>query len=58
MSKLFLIISGSNAALVILLGAFGSHDLRAKLDAEMMNIYQTGIQRHYQIKAHSATTPG
>ena len=46
MSKLFLILGSVNAALAIMLGAFGSHGLKVSLSIEMMNIYQTGIQYH------------
>ena len=45
-SKLFLILGGINAALVVMLGAFGVHGLKAKLTAEMLAVYQTGVHYH------------
>ncbi len=46
MPKLLLALGGANAALVVVLGAFGAHGLKARLSAEMMAIYQTGVQYH------------
>src|SRR3989344_4495101 len=46
MSKLFLILGGINAALVVMLGAFGAHGLKAKLTVEMLAVYQTGVHYH------------
>ncbi len=45
-AKLFLILGGLNAALVVLLGAFGAHALKMRLSSEMMAVYQTGIHYH------------
>jgi uncharacterized membrane protein YgdD (TMEM256/DUF423 family) len=45
-AKLFLILGGFNAALVVLLGAFGAHALKARLSAEMLAVYQTGVYYH------------
>ena len=45
-AKLFLILGGINAALVVLLGAFGAHALKARLTAEMLAVYQTGVHYH------------
>jgi uncharacterized membrane protein YgdD (TMEM256/DUF423 family) len=45
-AKLFLILGGINAALVVMLGAFGAHGLKAKLTAEMLAVYQTGVHYH------------
>jgi uncharacterized membrane protein YgdD (TMEM256/DUF423 family) len=45
-AKLFLILGGINAALVVMLGAFGVHGLKAKLTAEMLAVYQTGVHYH------------
>jgi len=41
-----LILGGINAALVVLLGAFGAHALKARLSAEMLAVYQTGVHYH------------
>ncbi len=45
-AKVFLILGGFNAALVVLLGAFGAHALKARLSAEMLAVYQTGVHYH------------
>jgi uncharacterized membrane protein YgdD (TMEM256/DUF423 family) len=45
-AKLFLILGGINAALVVLLGAFGAHGLKARMTAEMLAVYQTGVHYH------------
>lgn len=44
--KLFLILGGANAALVVALGAFGAHALKARLSAEMMVVYHTANLYH------------
>ena len=46
MAKTFLVIAGALAALAVLLGAFGAHGLKAKLDPETMALYQTAVQYH------------
>ena len=46
-TKLFLSLGAINALLVVLLGAFGAHALKARLSQEMMAVYQTGIQYHF-----------
>jgi len=45
-ARLFLILGAANAALVVILGAFGAHGLKARLGADMMTVYQTGVQYH------------
>lgn len=45
-AKLFLILGGLNGALVVALGAFGAHGLKARLAPDELAIYQTGIQYH------------
>jgi uncharacterized membrane protein YgdD (TMEM256/DUF423 family) len=45
-AKVFLILGSVNAALVVLLGAFGAHALKARLPAEMLAVYQTGVHYH------------
>ena len=45
-AKLFLILGGINAALVVIFGAFGAHGLKARLSAEMLAVYQTGVLYH------------
>ncbi len=44
--KLFLILGGANAALVVVLGAFGAHALKARLSAEMIAVYHTANLYH------------
>jgi uncharacterized membrane protein YgdD (TMEM256/DUF423 family) len=45
-AKVFLILGGFNAALVVLFGAFGAHALKARLSTEMLTVYQTGVHYH------------
>lgn len=45
-AKLFLILGGINAALVVMFGAFGAHGLKAKISTEMLAVYQTGVLYH------------
>lgn len=45
-AKLFLILGGINAALVVMLGAFGAHGLKARISADMLAVYQTGVHYH------------
>lgn len=45
-AKLLLTIGGANATLVVILGAFGAHALKARLAPELMATYQTAIQYH------------
>lgn len=46
MAKIFLFLGGANAALVVVLGAFGAHALKSRLSSDMMAIYHTAIQYH------------
>jgi len=45
-AKLFLFLGGSNAALVVMLGAFGAHALKTRLSSDMMAVYHTSILYH------------
>lgn len=45
-AKLFLILGALNAALVVMLGAFGAHGLKTKISVEMLAVYQTGVHYH------------
>ncbi len=47
LTKIFVILASLNAALAVGLGAFGAHSLKAKLSADLMNTYQTGVQYHF-----------
>jgi uncharacterized membrane protein YgdD (TMEM256/DUF423 family) len=46
MSRWFLMLGAANAALVVMLGAFGAHGLKARLAPELMAVYQTAVQYH------------
>ncbi|MCR4347095.1 MAG: DUF423 domain-containing protein [Sulfuricaulis sp.] len=39
-------MGGINAALVVMLGAFGAHGLKTRMTAEMLAVYQTGVHYH------------
>ena len=45
-ARTFLILGAANAALAVLLGAFGAHSLKTHLTSDMMAVYQTGLQYH------------
>lgn len=47
MQKLFLIIGSIAMALAVALGAFGAHTLKNRLSADMLEIFQTGVQYHF-----------
>lgn len=47
MTKLFLSLGSINALLAVMLGAFGAHGLKSRISAEMLNIFQTGVQYHF-----------
>ena len=46
MAKIFILVGTINAALVVVLGAFGAHGLKARLAEDMMSVYQTAVQYH------------
>ena len=46
-AKLFLILGSANALLAVMLGAFGAHALKNKLDEAMLTVYQTGSEYHF-----------
>ena len=46
-TKLLLLLGSFNAALAVLLGAFGAHALKEKLSGSLMTVYQTGNQYHF-----------
>ncbi len=45
-ARLFLILGGVNAALVVALGAFGAHGLKPRLSGDMMAVYHTATLYH------------
>jgi uncharacterized membrane protein YgdD (TMEM256/DUF423 family) len=46
LAKFFLVLGGANAALVVLLGAFGAHFLKARVPGDLMAVYQTAVLYH------------
>jgi uncharacterized membrane protein YgdD (TMEM256/DUF423 family) len=46
-AKLFLILGSANAMLSVILGAFGAHALKARLDESLLKIYHTGVEYHF-----------
>lgn len=46
-ARWFLLLGAANAALAVLLGAFGAHYLKTHLAVDMLTIYQTGLQYHF-----------
>ena len=45
--KIFLTLGAVNAFLCVALGAFGAHGLKQTLSADMLAVYQTGVQYHF-----------
>jgi uncharacterized membrane protein YgdD (TMEM256/DUF423 family) len=46
-AKLFLILGSANAMLAVMLGAFGAHALKARLDENLLKVYHTGVEYHF-----------
>lgn len=46
MDKRFVGLGGINACLSVALGAFGAHVLKGRLTADMLAVFQTGVQYH------------
>lgn len=44
--KTFLLLGSVNAFLAVALGAFGAHGLKARVSAEMLEVWRTGVQYH------------
>lgn len=47
MPKIFLTLGTINAFICVLLGALGAHGLKHTLTADMLTIFQTGVQYHF-----------
>lgn len=47
MAKQFLCLGAINAALAVILGAFGAHGLKGDLSAAMLEVYRTGVHYHF-----------
>ncbi|MGB8855245.1 MAG: DUF423 domain-containing protein [Burkholderiales bacterium] len=46
-TKIFLLLGSVGALLAVLLGAFGAHALKSKINADMLAVFQTGVQYHF-----------
>jgi len=46
-ARLFLLLGSANAMFAVIIGAFGAHALKARLDESLMKIYQTGVEYHF-----------
>jgi uncharacterized membrane protein YgdD (TMEM256/DUF423 family) len=46
MTRTFTALGAGLAFLAVALGAFGAHALKTKLSADMLAVYQTGVQYH------------
>jgi len=44
--KFFVVLGSLNAFLAVALGAFGAHGLKSKVSADMLTVWQTGVQYH------------
>lgn len=47
MEKLFFICGAASGFLSVTLGAFGAHGLKARLSAEMLAIFETGVRYQF-----------
>ncbi|MBN2731337.1 MAG: DUF423 domain-containing protein [Balneolaceae bacterium] len=47
MFKLFVSLGSINAFVAVALGAFGAHALKDRLSANMLAIFETGVQYHF-----------
>ncbi len=45
--KLFLVVAAANGGLAVVLGAFGAHALKARLDERALSVWQTAVQYHF-----------
>lgn len=46
-AKVFLALGALFALVGVVIGAFGAHELKARLSAEMLAIYHTGVSYHF-----------
>jgi uncharacterized membrane protein YgdD (TMEM256/DUF423 family) len=46
LAKLFVVLGAVNAAVVVVLGAFGAHFLKTRIPGDMMAVYHTAILYH------------
>ena len=45
--KTFLLLGSINILLAVVLGAFGSHGLKGKLEERLFNAFNTGVEYHF-----------
>jgi len=46
-AKIFLLLGSINALLAVIFGAFGAHALKTRLGADLVTVYQTGVEYHF-----------
>ncbi|HTP94811.1 MAG TPA: DUF423 domain-containing protein [Burkholderiales bacterium] len=46
-ARIFLVLGALNAAAAVACGAFGAHALKARLPAQMLEVYHTAVQYHF-----------
>jgi uncharacterized membrane protein YgdD (TMEM256/DUF423 family) len=47
LARLFIVLGSINAALAVVFGAFGAHALKARISAQMLEVYHTSAQYHF-----------
>jgi len=47
MAKLFITLASLSGMLAVVLGAFGAHALKDKLDAYALGVFETAVQYHF-----------
>jgi uncharacterized membrane protein YgdD (TMEM256/DUF423 family) len=47
MAKLFITLASISGMLAVVLGAFGAHALRGKLDQPAIGVFETAVQYHF-----------
>ena len=47
MAKLFITLASVSGMLAVVLGAFGAHALKGKLDQHALGIFETAVQYHF-----------
>lgn len=47
MGKIFLLAAAISGFMAVAIGAFGAHALKAKLSADMLGVYETGVDYHF-----------
>ena len=47
MAKLFITLASLSGMLAVVLGAFGAHALKSRLDDNALNIFHTAVQYHF-----------